>query len=213
MDFERARTALAAAYREFTAAVSETDPLRPTRCAGWAGVDLLFHVLCDAQRALVAFATPADGPPDVDHVTYWSSFQPVPDAPEGAGGGADAHAWWVRRSASAFTRPSGVLRVWQDTAPAAVRAALAADPAGHVATQGHVIAVPDFLATLATEAAVHHLDLQAARPPAREALELAGETLDGLLGADRPAHLDLTTYVLEATGRLPSADDRFPLLS
>ncbi|MEU5867514.1 maleylpyruvate isomerase N-terminal domain-containing protein [Nonomuraea sp. NPDC047529] len=205
MDIERARTAFAAAYRELTVTVNESDLLRPTRCAGWAGVDLLFHVLCDAQRALVAFATPADGPPDVDHVTYWSSFQPAAE-------GADAHAWWVRRSASAFARPSGVLRVWADTAPAAVRAALAADPAGHVATQGHVIAVPDLLATLATEAAVHHLDLQAGRPPAREALELAGETLDGLLGADRPSHLDLPAYVLEATGRVPSADDRFPLL-
>lgn len=205
MDIERARTAFAAAYRELTAAVSEIDLLQPTRCAGWAAVDLLFHVLCDAQRALVTLATPADGPADVDYVTYWTPFKP-------GVGGADGHAWWVRRSASAFTRPSGVVRVWQDTAPAAVRAALAADPAGFVATQGHVLAVPDFLATLATEAAIHHLDLQTDRPPASEALALAGETLDGLLGTARPPQLDLPTYVLEATGRLPSDNKRFPLL-
>jgi hypothetical protein len=205
MDIDRARTAFAAAYREFTAAVSGIDLLQPTRCAGWAAVDLLFHVLCDAQRALVTLATPADGPPDVDYVTYWAPFKPGVD-------GADGHAWWVRRSASAFTRPSGVVRVWQDTAPAAVRAALAADPAGFVATQGHVLAVPDFLATLATEAAIHHLDLQTDHPPAPEALELAGETLDALLGTARPSQPDLPTYVLEATGRLPSDDKRFPLL-
>lgn len=123
-------------------------------------------MLCDAQRTLVALATPA----------------------------------------------AGVLRVWQDTAPAAVRAALAADPAGFVATQGHVVAVPDFLATLATEAAIHHLDLRTDHPPAWEALEVAGQTLDGLLGTARPPAPDLPTYILEATGRLPSNDARFPLL-
>ncbi|MFI6923255.1 hypothetical protein ACIBIZ_25165 [Nonomuraea spiralis] len=119
----------------------------------------------------------------------------------------------MRRSASAFTRPSGVLRVWEDTAPAAVRAAYAADPAGFVETQGHVLAVPDFLATLATEAAVHHLDLRSERPPAQEALELAGTTLDGLLGTPCPPRLDLPAYVLEATGRIPPSDPRFPLLT
>jgi hypothetical protein len=205
MDIERARTALAAAYRELTIAVSGIDLLQPTRCTGWAAVDLLFHLVGDAQRALIALATPATGPPDVDFATYWIPFKPGTD-------GAAAHAWWVRRSASAFTQPSSVTRLWQDTAPAAVRAALVADPAGFVATQGHIVAVPDFLATLATEATIHHLDLQADHPPARESLQVAAETLDRLLGTTRPARPDLPTYILEATGRVSSEDNRFPLL-
>ncbi|MFU8851309.1 hypothetical protein ACNAW0_10055 [Micromonospora sp. SL1-18] len=100
------------------------------------------------------------------------------------------------RSTAAFERPSGVVRLWCDTAPAAVRAAGAAvhgtDPHGSVATQGHVIAVPDLLATLTTEAVVHHLDLVVdlpdAPPPGAVALGVAVATVDGLLsdGAVRP---------------------------
>jgi Mycothiol maleylpyruvate isomerase N-terminal domain len=213
---------LAPAYGRVTEAVSglgTADLMRPTRCAGWSVVDLLFHVLCDAQRALVTFASPADGPADVDYVTYWASFKP---------GGEDSfrHAWWVRRSASAFTEPAGVVRLWTDTAPAAVRAAEAAHRDGFVRTQGHVLAVPDFIATLAVEAAVHYLDLVVdlpeAPPPADEALELTASTLDGLLGAPRPQRWDLPAYILKATGRvgLDERDrqdlgplvDRFPLL-
>jgi hypothetical protein len=160
-------------------------------------VDLLFHVLADAQRALVTFASPAEGPADVDYVTYWSAFKP-------GGDDSSRHAWWVRRSASAFTEPSGVVRLWTDTAPAAVRAAEVADPASFVGTQGHVLAVPDFISTLVVEAAVHYLDLVAdlpdAPPPAPEALDVAAATLDGLLGAPRPSGWDLPTYVLKGPG-------------
>jgi hypothetical protein len=46
---------------------------RPTRCAGWSVGDLVFHVLADAQRALVAVATPAQPPPDRSFVT-WQDF-------------------------------------------------------------------------------------------------------------------------------------------
>ena len=104
--------------------LDDADLQRPTRCRGWVVADLLFHVLCDAQRALVALASPADGPADVDDVSYWRAF---------TAGGDDAagrHAWWARRSAAAFDRPTGVVRIWSDTAPAAVRAAGAADPDG-----------------------------------------------------------------------------------
>jgi uncharacterized protein (TIGR03083 family) len=196
---------LESAYDRLSAAVTTLDAaalMRPTRCAGWSVVDVLFHVLCDAQRALVAFASPSGGPADVDAVTYWRPFKP---------GGEDSfrHAWWVRRSASAFAEPSGVVRLWTDTAPAAVRAAAAADPDGFVQTQGHVLTVPDFVATLVVEAAVHYLDLELpeAPPPAASALELAASTLDGLLGAPRPAGWDLQAYILKGTGRT-ALDDR-----
>ncbi|WP_422734530.1 maleylpyruvate isomerase N-terminal domain-containing protein [Micromonospora sp. WMMD558] len=173
--------ALAQAYDGITRIVADLDDAdlqRPTRCRGWLVADLLLHLVGDAQRALVALASPADGPPDVDDVSYWRSFPPGDDG-EGV-----RHAWWVRRSAAAFERPSGIVRLWTDTAPAAVRAAGAADPAGHVATQGHVLRVPDLLATLTTEAVVHHLDLVLDRPdapgPGVGALRVAVATMDGI---------------------------------
>ncbi|MEH0822425.1 MULTISPECIES: maleylpyruvate isomerase N-terminal domain-containing protein [unclassified Micromonospora] len=201
--------ALAQAYQGITAVVTgrdDADLQRPTRCRGWLVADLLFHVLCDAQRALVALATPADGPPDVDDVSYWRSF------PAGGDGDGARHAWWARRSAAAFDRPSGVVRVWADTAPAAVRAAAAADPAGCVRTQGHVLRVPDFLATLTTEAVIHHLDLVLDLPdapaPGPLACRVAVTTMDGLLSdeAVRPGDWDDAEYLLKATGREPLTD-------
>ncbi|MFR9774525.1 maleylpyruvate isomerase N-terminal domain-containing protein [Micromonospora sp. MS34] len=201
--------ALAQAYDGIMRVVCDLDDAdlqRPTRCRGWLVADLLFHVLCDAQRALVALASPADGPADVDDVSYWRAF---------AGGDSDAgarHAWWVRRSAAAFERPAGIVRLWADTAPAAVRAAGAADPDGHVATQGHVLRVPDFLATLTTEAVVHHLDLVADLPgaplPGAAATAVAVAAVDGLLSDDavRPTGWDDAEYLLKATGRLPLTD-------
>src|SRR5215218_8702574 len=59
---------------EFTAGLSRADLLAFSRCRGWVVADVLFHVLCDAQRALVALASPAPGPPDRDFVSYWTAF-------------------------------------------------------------------------------------------------------------------------------------------
>ncbi|MFI6331211.1 maleylpyruvate isomerase N-terminal domain-containing protein [Micromonospora chersina] len=212
----RQHEALAQAYDGITAVVAPLDDAglqRPTRCRGWLVADLLFHVLCDAQRALVALASPAPGPADVDDVSYWRAFTP--------GGDDDAsvkHAWWARRSAAAFDRPSGVVRIWSDTAPAAARAAAAADPDGHVTTQGHVLRVPDFLATLTTEAVIHHLDLVVDLPdaplPAADPTRVAVATVDGLLSDDavRPTGRDDRDYLLKATGRVPLTDrDRLEL--
>jgi hypothetical protein len=219
--------ALAAAYGGITGVVaplSDNDLLRATRCRGWVIADVLFHVLCDAQRALVTLHTPADGPSTVDEVSYWSAYPGSGEVET-----ADASAWWVRRSASAFRRPSGVVTLWSDTAPAAVRAAHAADPAAYVATQGHVLTVADFAATLVTEAVIHHLDMVLELPhapePAPEAIEIGVSTMDGLLSDDavRPASWSAAEYLLKASGRMPLTDrDRmelgeaagwFPLLS
>ncbi|PSK66769.1 hypothetical protein B0E53_01254 [Micromonospora sp. MH33] len=212
----RQHEALAQAYDGITAVVTRLDDAglqRPTRCRGWLVADLLFHVLCDAQRALVALASPAPGPADVDDVSYWRAFTP--------GGDDEAsvkHAWWARRSAAAFDRPSGVVRIWSDTAPAAVRAAAAADPDGYVTTQGHVLRVPDLLATLTTEAVIHHLDLVVDLPdapfPATAPTRVAVATVDGLLSDDavRPTGWDDRDYLLKATGRVPLTDrDRLEL--
>jgi hypothetical protein len=214
--------ALSAAYAGISAVVTplgDAELLRSTRCRGWTVADLLLHLVSDAQRALVALASPVDEPPDVDYVSYWAPFRP-------GGDGGSVHTWWVRRSAAAFAAPSSIVRLWTDTGPAAVRAGLAADPIATVTTQGHVLQVDDLLATLTTEAAVHHLDLTlelpAAPAPDPAALAIAARTLDGLLAGPRPATWSLADYLLKGTGRvaLDDADrrvlgplaDRFPLL-
>jgi uncharacterized protein (TIGR03083 family) len=173
---------LDATYSSVTAIVTPLDDqalLLPSGCAGWSIADLLFHLTLDAQRALVALASPVTTPPDVDSVTYWRAFPGVgePDA-------ARDHAQWVRRSAAAFNRPSGIVPLWTRTAGAAVRAAAAADPDRRITTQDHVLTVADFLATLVTEATIHHLDLivflpDAAGPP-DDALASTRSTLDDL---------------------------------
>ncbi|MGC4850758.1 maleylpyruvate isomerase N-terminal domain-containing protein [Micromonospora sp. DT15] len=211
----RADEALAQAYDGITAVVGRLDDSglqQATRCRGWLIADLLLHVLGDAQRALITLASPVDGPADVDDVSYWRDF------PGGNDDEAARHAWWVRRSAAAFDRPTRIVELWRDTAPAAVRAAASADPDGYVTTQGHVLRVPDFLATLTTEAAVHHLDLTLelpdAPPPGPLAVQVAVATMDGLLSDDtvRPAAWDDNDFLLKATGRVPLTDrDRLEL--
>jgi hypothetical protein len=200
--------------------LEDSDYLRITRCRGWAVCDLLFHILLDAQRALVAFATPAEGPADVDFVSYWRPFS-SDDA------GSLSHARFVRISASAYSSPRDIASRWEQTASAAVHASRIAPVDGFVATQGHVLTVPDFIATLIVEAVVHHLDLMVDLPrvegPEAAPLRVVRETLDGLLGQPSPLQWDDATYALKATGREPLTEgerlgwgklaDQLPLLS
>jgi uncharacterized protein (TIGR03083 family) len=218
---DRARAAMVASYQAVTDDVGklgEDELARPSRCRGWSRGDLLFHLLLDAQRALVTFATPATGEPDVDFVSYWAPFRPGTD-------GYDEHARFVRRVASSYRSDLVIAAQWAETAAAAARAAgLPADST--VATQGHVLLVPDFLATLAVEATIHHLDLAPGdgnlAGPSGPGLAVTRETLDGILGQRVPADWDDVSYVLKATGRAELTDSdhaslgtlatRFPLL-
>jgi len=54
--------------------LTEAAALLPSRCAGWAVTDVLYHQLGDARRALVTFASPADRKPDTDAVSYWRPY-------------------------------------------------------------------------------------------------------------------------------------------
>jgi uncharacterized protein (TIGR03083 family) len=223
-DLDRAAVldTLDAAYRKLTAVaggLGEADLMRPSRCAGWAVADVLYHQLLDARRALRAFASPSDAPADRDDVSYWTGYAPGGDQ-AGAGGGpayaeeSAAHARYVRIAAAAY--PPGMLAwEWSETAAAACRAGRAC---GHpaVTTQGHVLTVTDFAATLAVEAAVHYLDLTVALPgvpaPDPAALALVRRVLDGLLGAPLPAAWDDVTAALKGTGREPLTEaDRLSL--
>jgi hypothetical protein len=221
-DLDRAAAlgALDAVYQKVTAVTArlgEADLMRPTRCAGWAVADVLYHQLLDARRALRTFASPSGAPVDCNDVSYWRDYAPgEASAPNGNGDTAyadelAAHARYVRISASAY--PKGALAwEWSETAAAACRAARAC---GHqaVATQGHVLTVPSFAATLAVEAAVHYLDLTVDLPGAPDpdpaSLTLVRRVLTGLLGAPLPGSWDDVAAALKGTGREPlTGEDR-----
>jgi uncharacterized protein (TIGR03083 family) len=198
-------------YEATTQVVSELDDddfRRPTRTELWSVKDLLFHQMCDAQRALVVFTTSADGPADTTAVSYWSSWRPGQQ-------GADDHARYASRAAAAYGSPSGLVAQWTETSRAAVRAARAHDGAALVSTQGHVLTAADFVHTLAVEGVIHNLDLTLElRAPglSEDAYGLVLDVLTGLLGADLPAAWSPTEAVLKGTGRQPLGDqDRMAL--
>jgi len=207
-------------YEATTTVVSGLDDAsfgRRTRTELWTVQDLLFHQMCDAQRALVVFTTAPDGRADTSAVSYWSSWQPGTP-------GADAHARYASRAAAAYGQPSSLVGQWTETSRAAARAARAHGPERRVATQGHVLEAGDFVHTLAVEGVVHHLDLTLEVPSpglSADAYSLVLEVLTGLLGAELPTAWSPAEAVLKGTGRSPLTDadraelgpdaERFPL--
>jgi uncharacterized protein (TIGR03083 family) len=199
--------------------LGDADLLRPTRCTGWTVADVTYHLLLDAQRALVAFGTDPAEPPDVDEVSYWSPFKPGLD-------GADDHGRFIRLSTAAHASPRVVVHRYVEAATAVRRVAARTDPDRVIETQRHRLTVASFLSTLVVEAAVHHLDLVVDLPtassPADAVLDHVRTVLDAMNDEPAPADVPDTDYVLAATGRLPLDDsvrarfgpaaDRFPLL-
>lgn len=199
--------------------LADADYALPTRARAWTVQDLLVHMLADARRALVTFATPTTAAPDVDATTYWLDYHPT------SGDQGAAHADFIRTMSSAYSQPHWVRELWLETSSAAVRAAAACSHPV-VGTQGHALRTPDFVATLVLEATVHYLDLtlEIGRapevPPAPLALTVG--TLDGLLGESPRTTWEPVEYILKGTGRveLTAADrdrlgdqaDRLPLL-
>jgi hypothetical protein len=87
---------LSVAYGDLSAVLSSLtveEGFEPTGCAGWTPVDLGFHLLSDARRALVALHTRSTGPSDTTAVDYWTAWRP----PEP---GDDEELWSTRVAAS-----------------------------------------------------------------------------------------------------------------
>jgi hypothetical protein len=203
--------ALSTAYRDIVAAlrdISAEEEWLPTGCAGWSVRDLLFHLRGDAQRALVALASPAGTAPDTDAISYWTHWRPGTD-------GALLNRRMTRISASVYSGLRPILDSFAETTEAVVYAAVHTDPDFAVRTQGHVLRAGDLVRTLVVEAAIHHLDLVVAleRPlPSAGPLRLVRETLDGLLGEPLPLPWDDVAYARVGTGRTePSESDRHAL--
>ncbi|WP_369131824.1 maleylpyruvate isomerase N-terminal domain-containing protein [Modestobacter sp. I12A-02662] len=191
---------LGTAYRDLSdllSALTDEEGWQPTGCAGWTPVDLGFHLLGDARRALVALATPAAEPADTDAVSYWTAWRP-PSA------GDDEQLWSTRIAASTQGGLAAVAERYAETAAAVVVSAGRVGAADRVRTQGRVLTVADLLSTLVVEAAVHHLDLVAHldRPgPADEPLAEVRRVLEGLAGGPLPPRWDDVTAARRGTGR------------
>jgi hypothetical protein len=193
---------LRTAYGDLSAVLSVltvTEGFEPTGCAGWTPVDLGFHLLSDARRALVALHTPAAGPADTTAVDYWTAWRP----PEP---GDDEELWSTRIAASVHGGLRGIAARYAETSAAVVVAAGRASAEDVVATQGRTLTVADLLSTLTVEAAVHHLDLvvRLDRPgPAAAPLAEVRRVLAGLLGRPLPTGWDDVTAARRGTGREP----------
>ena len=168
----------------------------PTALPGWTVRDLVFHLAGDAQRALVALHTPAPGAADTDEVGYWSAWQPGSDA-------AQRGLRATRTMASQWSSVRGPARTYGETARAVLHALATADPEQVVATQGHALTVRALASTLAVEAAVHHLDLEAVapEPPAAAVLAEVRRVCDTLLGTPAPSTWADARWARLATGR------------
>jgi uncharacterized protein (TIGR03083 family) len=153
---QRSVATLTAEVHAITAAVrgaTEQDFAQPTRCHGWTVKDLLMHLLRGAYWALVVFATPTRAPADVDFVSYWRIFDPSDTTQN------EATERGTRLAASGYRTGAGLAAEWREVAAAMLRVAAAAQLGTRVATQGHVLAVDDFLVTLVAEVTIHGLDM------------------------------------------------------
>lgn len=193
-----------AAFETAVATVDEEASWEATGCRGWAVRDLVFHVLCDAQRALVALHTPAPSGarPDRDAVSYWEGW--------GSDTEGDANGRrWTRVSGAMFRDWTQLATLHRETSAAARAAVRRSEPAALVATQGHVLTVADLASTLAVEATVHHLDLVAylGRRPGPDVAALAEvrRVVEELVGPF-PADLDDVRVALLGTGRATPDD-------
>jgi hypothetical protein len=201
---------LTTAYRDLSAvlsALTTEEGWEPTGCAGWTPVDLGFHLLGDARRALVALNSPAQRPADTTAVDYWTAWRPP--AP-----GDEEELWSTRVAASVHGGLAGVARRYAETSAAVLVAAGRVAPTDLVTTQERVLTAADLLSTLTVEAAVHHLDLvvRLDRPgPGAEPLAEVRRVLEGLLGRPLPGWDDVTA-ARRGTGREPlTAEDRTEL--
>jgi hypothetical protein len=199
---------LRTAYGDLSAVLSSLtveEGWEPTGCAGWTPVDLGFHLLSDARRALVALNRPAPGPADTTAINYWTAWRPP--AP-----GDDEELWSTRVAASVHGGLRAIAGRYAETSAAVLVAAGRVAATDLVTTQGRVLTVADLLSTLTVEAAVHHLDLvlRLDRPgPAAAPLAEVRRVLDGLLRHPLPADWDDVTAARRGTGREPlTADDR-----
>ena len=181
--------------------VTEEESRRPTGCRGWSVLDLGYHLVEDAHRALVDLNTPLSCPADTDAVGYWRPGRPSPH---------DGDDLWSARVAAGVQ--GGIVNIARRHAEAAAAVVVAAGRVrldDVVRSQGAAMTVADDLSSMVVEAAIHHLDLvrHLDRPgPADGPLGEVRRVLEGLFGGAFPDSWDDATVARRGTGREPLTD-------
>ncbi|MFJ2744867.1 maleylpyruvate isomerase N-terminal domain-containing protein [Streptomyces sp. NPDC087440] len=193
-----------AALRAAVAGLADEDFVRPSGCDGWLVQDLVCHLIIDAQDVLITLATPEDGPPTRDELTYWdvSGTPPTGDDPLDA---------LTVRLAAAYQDPALLTFHLDDIGSAAGRAGALADRTARVGTRDQVLTVDAYLSTYVMEWTLHHLDLVAHLPegvpgPPAEGLAASRQMLERIAGAPFPASFSDTDALLVGTGRRPATE-------
>lgn len=89
----------ATGFLEAAQALDDIELLDPSQCRGWSRLDLIVHVRMGLDEMASTAAATTQQPADHDAASYWTSHpddrddDPVP------------HIMWLRRTASAYSRP------------------------------------------------------------------------------------------------------------
>ncbi|MFG2530354.1 maleylpyruvate isomerase N-terminal domain-containing protein [Streptomyces sp. NPDC048516] len=192
-----------AALRTAVAELPDQDFGQPSGCTGWLVRDLVCHLIIDAQDVLITLATPAGTRPTVNAVTYWR----VQDQPPTGEDPLDA---LTVRLAAAYEEPGLLTFHLDDVGSAAGRAAELADPVARVSTRDEVLTVGDYLSAYVLEWTLHHLDLIAYLPDAKEppveGLARSRAMLERIADTAFPASFTDKDALLIGTGRRAPTD-------
>ncbi len=174
----------------------------------WNLHELTVHLIGSAARLSEYAQQPLTGDePVCDRVEYWR-MDLVAEAP--------AVAERARQRAAGIP-PERVTTAFDEAWSATAEVVRTRGPAALVNTLRGPMRMDEYLATRVVEMCIHHidvrsaLDLPAAATP--EASRMTMELLEALLGGPRPRNLGRIRFILAATGRVPSDDPRFPVLS
>lgn len=184
------------AFRDACQDLEDFELLEASRCRGWSRLELIEHVRDGLAQMAATTAAFTNSPPDHDAATYWSSHPDDRDA------NPIAHVIWLRRTASAYGRPTAALHRLRDVADT-LAAVVSQAPERTVLFQGKAMSTGDFIATWIAELAIHQLDL-ATTADTPVGLPFAKRTIEAVTDADLPDELPLTEAVLAGLGRIPA---------
>lgn len=179
------------------ASLSDLDLLDPALCRGWSRLDTVVHVRSGLAEMVVGCLSVTTAEPDHDAASYWNSH------PDDRDDDPVAHVLWLRRTASAYGRPSAAVRHLSAVA-ASLPPVLDAMGEDHIFFQGKVLTGGDYLATWVVELAIHHLDLATPTAhPTPASLSVARTVLEAIAEHALPGEMPDEEAVLVAVGRQP----------
>lgn len=185
---------------------------QPTRCPPMNVRELASHMLRGAVRIHdMLDKGPVDEEPERDGTTYFQAW----DGDAAAGAAAEV----VQRAQEASASfPKDLAKTWDLEWTKALQRArmyVSEDPVLH--SIFGLMRLTEYLKTRCVEVVIHHMDVDDAlgrKPhPDREALEIVGDVMRGLLGTDlRPVGVDDVRFALVGSGRAPLNDDERQML-